>query len=461
MIRFRKNGISAIAALVVVMAWANAAGAATNLVVFVRDQPTDFPDPVIEEFERRNPDLKIELVRASASQMDDKFLVMTATQVPVDVVISMSLVGWASYGAKGLFRDLTPYIERDGEKLRAKGVPDFVLGALRTVGGITSIPYSIYASYIMVYNATYFDEAGLAGPAADWDDRSWTWAAMVEAAKKLVRYNSEGQMTRAGLLIGADDISTQSLSLMWGGDLFAPSTYEDGIVRELTFLTPENIRAFSEAAALSTEHRVTQHVQPQLPGIQISLPRGTAAMEFQAGGSIGHNWAGDYRWGMAPAPLTPVLERRVPLPVWVRAAAIHSGSQHPDAAWRLIKFLLTDAYELGEFQVAGEPAAWNVSRGITPTAWQRFVEIMGRSLNFANPPDQLVGFLVRGVGEYARIAASNLLVGGGDTIHYPNGPLYRWTLAAYRGEVPVEQALAEAEREANALLERILQELME
>lgn len=279
MIRFRKNGISAIAALVVVMAWANAAGAATNLVVFVRDQPTDFPDPVIEEFERRNPDLKIELVRASASQMDDKFLVMTATQVPVDVVISMSLVGWASYGAKGLFRDLTPYIERDGEKLRAKGVPDFVLGALRTVGGITSIPYSIYASYIMVYNATYFDEAGLAGPAADWDDRSWTWAAMVEAAKKLVRYNSEGQMTRAGLLIGADDISTQSLSLMWGGDLFAPSTYEDGIVRELTFLTPENIRAFSEAAALSTEHRVTQYVQPQLPGIQPGFLR------YEFGGS--------------------------------------------------------------------------------------------------------------------------------------------------------------------------------
>ncbi len=440
-----------VACILALMPAAGATAAATKLVVLVRNADDDLPDAVVQQFERQNSDIQIELVRAAWNEIDDKFLTMTAADQPIDVMISMSLAGWGAYAYQGLFLDLNPLIKRDRQVLLAKGVPAFVLEGLKISGKTTSIAYMLWASFLTHYNATFFDEAGIPLPAPNWADKNWTWDVMVQAAKKLTRFNADGQLTRAGVQLNTGDVSSQSISLMWGGDVFAPETYQDNIVRKLTFDTPANRQAFSAAAALSTEYRVTNYVYPQAG--TIDLARGTSAMYLAPGGTFSTaSFTNLYTWGMAPLPLTPVLSQRVPLPAWVRAVAIHSRSMNTEAAWRFVKFLLTDAYEMGMFDVNGVSRSWNDYRGVNYTAWQRHVQLLASRFTLAHPPDQLTQFLAQAIGEYTRLSAANALVGGGDTIHTPSGPLYLNLISAYQGKIPVEQALQQSEREGYNIL---------
>jgi ABC-type glycerol-3-phosphate transport system substrate-binding protein len=429
----------------------------TKLVVLVRNQPDDLPDAVIEQFEKLNPDIKIERVTAPWDQIDDKLLTMLAADVPLDILISMSFTGWASYAVQGLFMELDKFVQNDRKELMAKGVPAFVLDGLKFNGKTKVIPYSLWASLITNYNATYFNEAGIPLPAPDWNDKNWTWDAMIQAGKKLTRFDADGRLIRAGIEIGADDIRAQGFSLMWGGDLFPPDTYENGIVRRTTFDTPENRRAFTAVTALTTEHKITHQVQPRIG--TFNLQSGTIAMSLGPGGSIsGQAYAGPYTWGMAPYPLPPVASQRVAMPAWVRSVAVSSGSQHPEAAWKFIKFMLTDAYEMGEFQFGSQTMSWNLNRGVSVASWQRYAQAAASSFSLAHSAAQYTRFLAEAIGLYTRFAATTLS-GGGETIHVPNGPLYLALLEAYQGKISVEAALQKAERESAIILESIAKRL--
>jgi len=80
---------------------------------------------------------------------------------------------------------------------------------------------------------------------------------MVTAAKKLARYEADGRLSRAGVYTYFSDIHSQNYTLMWGGNLFPPETYNGNIIRDVTFYTPENRMALSNVVSLATEHRVS------------------------------------------------------------------------------------------------------------------------------------------------------------------------------------------------------------
>ena len=74
--------------------------------------------PVLEEFERHNPQYRVRLGTATVRQdIGDptRFLLGVAGGMPPDLIFfdRFAIVEWASRGA---FTDLTPYIERDRDK---------------------------------------------------------------------------------------------------------------------------------------------------------------------------------------------------------------------------------------------------------------------------------------------------------------------------------------------------------
>jgi len=291
-----------------------------------------------------------------------------------------------------------------------------------------------------------------------YDDNHWTWSDMIQAAKKLVRTTPEDVVNRPGVRFALDDLILHGVSLAWGGDLFPPETYETGMVKGVTFDTPINRQALASLVELSMEHRVTNYTLPKTGGN--SVPAGQAAMMIDAGGKIDPaTYQHNFVWGMAPYPKPDKAAGRVPMPAWIRAAAIMDRSANPDMAWEFIKFMLTDAYELGEFESEGRIHTWNLSRGVNPAIWRNYATIISRSLELAHSQAEMVSFLIQGVGQYTRIAASNSLVGGGETIHGTKTPLGMYMQQACEGKIPLEEALSRAEKDALIRLEDIYRNL--
>lgn len=423
----------------------------TTLNILARNIHGDLPEPVLQRFSELHPNVSFEIIWGTSSDIDTKLTTVLAAGLPLDVVISMSLRGWVSYAAQGLFLDLAPYISADRQELQGKGIPSFALDSIKVHGATPYVPYSIWSSWGTLYNATFFDEAGVVRPAARWDDRQWTWSEMVKAAKKLTVTNSEGVISRPGLQLALNDLALQGLSLAWGGDVFSAEAYATGMVKEVTFDTPTNRRAFGHLLDLAVTHRVTN---PQIYGRAIG--NGSAAMALIEGGRLDPaTYSRDYIWGMAPYPKPDEISERVAMPTWIRAAAISSRSTQPDLAWEFIKHLFTEAYDMGEFMLDGQPYSWNRHRGVNPNTWRQYVATISREFELANSHADIVSFLIQGVGSYTRIAASNALVGGGETIHGTGTPLGMYLLQASQGRISMEEALMRAEQDAKHVLENI------
>jgi ABC-type glycerol-3-phosphate transport system substrate-binding protein len=423
----------------------------TTLNIVARNIYGDLPEPILKRFSELNPDVNFDVIWGTSSDIDTKLTTVLAAGLPLDVVFSLSLRGWVSYAAQGLFLDLGSYIKADRRELERKGIPAFALDSIKVDGVTSYIPYSIWASWGTLYNATYFDQAGVIRPAARWDDKQWTWSEMVKAAKKLVIANPDGIISRPGLQLALNDLSLQGLSLAWGGDLYPEETYMTGMVNKVTFDTPTNRRALSHLVDLATIHRVSN---PQIYGR--SIGNGSAAMAFIEGGRLDPaTYSKDYTWGMAPYPRPDEIDGRVAMPAWIRAAAILNRSSQPDVAWKFLKFLLVEAYDMGEFMHDGQNHSWNLHRGVNPNTWRQYVSTIMKGLDLAHSQSEIVSFLTQGVGSYTRIASSNALVGGGETIHGTGTPLGMYMLQASQGRMSLEEALVRAEQDAKHVLENI------
>jgi multiple sugar transport system substrate-binding protein len=83
-----------------------------------------------------------------------------------------------------LLADLTPLIERD--KWDTSDFIPEVFAIYNVEGKQYGIPFLTTGSYVY-YNMKLFDEAGVPYPPSDWNDKSWTWDAFLETAKKLTK----------------------------------------------------------------------------------------------------------------------------------------------------------------------------------------------------------------------------------------------------------------------------------
>ena len=68
--------------------------------------------------------------------------------------------------------DLAPYVERDRDELDVGDFFPAAWAAYTDGRHVWGIPHMSVPSFVW-YNADLFDQAGVAFPPVDWDDRSW------------------------------------------------------------------------------------------------------------------------------------------------------------------------------------------------------------------------------------------------------------------------------------------------
>jgi multiple sugar transport system substrate-binding protein len=238
---------------------------------------------------------------------------------------------WAQ---KGYLLDLRPFVEAD---LDQGTIGDWDAAQYRSFITRDGLQYALpkyHGALALLYNKDLFDAAGLDYPDGTWDHADYLRAMRTLAADR----DGDGMIDRWGSMV---DISWERLQMHvngWGGhfvDPQDPTRSWMGRPEALAALEWVRARIWDDHVMASTLD--VQNLQPRQAFIDQRLAmveEGSWALKDVLEGA-------DFRLGVAPFPAGPA--RRVTLAT-TDGFAIYAGTQHPEAAWELLKFLISPEY---------------------------------------------------------------------------------------------------------------------
>ena len=337
--RARTGIVAWIAAVAVFVGTSVVAQAQTVITFYSRSNATEvlWVEEIVDRFNAEHTDIEVRFTPSGTgggADYAERLAVLRAGGNSPDVFTGFAdklgfiLNGWTL--------DLTPFVERDRAEL---DIDDFFPGVWSTFareGRIYGIPFTVTPQFIF-YNRDMFAEAGLDQLPVDWNERSWTWDAMVETSRKLTIMNPDGSARQLGLS-QATESHIPDVVWLFGGDWFPAEAYETGRAERATFTRPENITAYT---AVFEVYQLYAAAGP---------PKGISAGTGFAEGRIGMDWIGAWKmdsymtaqrsggmtfsWGLAPVPL---VENRANTR-WNNPLYIAADTPHPDAAWTFVKY---------------------------------------------------------------------------------------------------------------------------
>jgi multiple sugar transport system substrate-binding protein len=218
---------------------------------------------VVERFEKANPNVKVELSEIPFDQYFQKISVSMAAGSGVDAFdVDSPLV--ASYAYQDVLLPLDEYVDK-------KDWEDF-LDQERQIatynGKILTLPWSS-SSQAVFYNLDMVKDAGITPPSSP--DQRWTWAQLLDAARKLTKKAPDGSVQVYGFVVEQVDRPYQILPLFQsnGAQVISP----DGAKTAGFLNSPEAVEALQFYGDLYNKHAVA----PKKP-IPDAFGRGQAAL---------------------------------------------------------------------------------------------------------------------------------------------------------------------------------------
>ena len=290
--------------------------------------PVNWLRPVTEalvaRFEAGNPDVRVRLMWVPGMQYQTKFKTLAAAGQAPDIVECGDV--WIAYMLP-FMRDLTAWVERDAGEVDLDDFYAEVLEACRHNGRYYFLASSMNLS-LLYYNVDIFDRAGLAYP-----DDTWTWADFVEAGRRIMQLEGAGRrgvwgsdlvhgwwgewliyVRQAGGRLFNEDLSAcllDSPEAIRGLRMYYDKVHTHGISPRPGF-GPSNGFASGQVGMLFGGHVSTWKTYNAMPGLDWDVAMLPAGPAGRAGGEIA-----------------------------VGAYGITRGSSHPEAAWRLLKFIVS------------------------------------------------------------------------------------------------------------------------
>jgi multiple sugar transport system substrate-binding protein len=279
---------------------------------------------LVAEFNASNPDVVV-TYEPVPGQYYPKILTMLVAKTAPDVFY-LDVLYAKPFFAKRLLRPLDDNLARSG--IRVEQFIPALYRAFTDGGRVYGIPKD-FNTLALFYNRRMFDRAGLAYP-----DSNWTLDTLRRAAMRLGR---DGAPHGFGLT--RDDVDRYlPIARMFGATLF------DAAGRS-AIDAPAARRALEYYAGLELVDRSA--ISPSETGTTTAYElfgRGLAAMVFEGGWAIPYLAeaypAMDY--GVAELPAGPAGRSNF---LFTVAYVIPVTSPQPDAAWRLIAFLTSEAVQ--------------------------------------------------------------------------------------------------------------------
>ena len=238
---------------------------------------------------------------------------------------------WAQ---EGFTLDLLPYIEEDlDESITADWDPAQYASFSTKDGQQYGVP-KYHGALALYYNKDLFDEYGVKYPDGSWDHDDYLAAMMGLTHDR----DGDGSTDLWGSMI---DVSWDRIQVHvngWGGHLVDP---DDPTVCRMA--EPEAMAALEWIRTRTWDDGViASKLDVQGLGPRDSFIAGRLAMVEDGSWALKDILAkADFRVGVAPFPAGPV--RRVTLAT-TDGFGIYAGTKHPEEAWELVKFLISEDY---------------------------------------------------------------------------------------------------------------------
>ncbi len=295
----------------------------------------------VKRFEALNPDIEIEIIKGASGNWDymEQVLLRLASGLSVDIITPQPhwFLSTIDHVA-----DLTPYMQRDGV-----ATSDFVPGTIDAYmidGKITGLPLAAVLRGSM-YNARMLDEAGYNPPAPG----EWTWDTVRDIGQKLTT-DRDGDGTPE---VYGVDAGGRVRALI----LFPLATQAGGMFFD-TFTDPRESLIDSPAVHTALEYFVSFYQTNQTsPSARVLTNTAAYSMDafLMMKGDI-ERQLGHEDVVFIPAPRGPV---RGGFQQGAQGLQMMSSTEHPEEAWRFIKYMATTVAEVEERYRLGqrEPSA--------------------------------------------------------------------------------------------------------
>ncbi len=301
------------------------AGEPVTIVYMTQSGMSDAMYKLIDQFETKNPGIKVQVNEVAANDTYDQLVLTTQAGTAPDVFMSFWTISAAT---NGLAAQLDEFIDMDEFTTRFASAAQ---GYGEWDGHIYAIPWRSGAS-VMYANATLFKQAGIELPYT-----GWTWDEFYAAAEKL----TDSVKGVYGFSMCGDSSDT---GVEWQ---FWPFLLQAGG----QILDSDNHAAFNSEAGVSALEFIVKMIDAGV------IPSGIASMnvdqqgELLASGKLAMFQDGP--WFLAPTKEKAAGNYEVvalPMPTGAKSGSIAGGtalgmaanSKHKEEAWKFIEFMTSD-----------------------------------------------------------------------------------------------------------------------
>lgn len=295
---------------------------------------------MFDDFETEIGSAQVKLETAPWEQFWSRFESQAAAGIAPDLQIGDPFKV-ARYANEGIYLNIDPYLDRDKVNLE-----DWLAATidanrfekatgLMGVGPMHGMPATLVGT-ILYYNKDIFDEAG-----AEYPNENWTRTDYYQAALKLTKDNAGNHPGDAGFdpddiaVFGSNTIGGYSTAVhLWnnGGGLVSEDQKECWVSK------PESVEIFQWLADLVLK----DYVNPDpawFQGQPDTFLTQRIAMKLDGSWNIDHYVENlTFNWDIAPVPLGTAGLPRTSY-AGTNTLHIYSGTQYPDQAWDLLKFI--------------------------------------------------------------------------------------------------------------------------
>ena len=282
---------------------------------------------VICEFERQNPEIKIDLIHIPDNYFQKLHLLIASNLTP-DVVF-LNNINSRLYFEAQKFENLTDYIN-SSKNLSAADFVDNAFLPFEYNGGIYAIPRDI-SNLVIYYNKDLFDKYNVKYPDENWDMQNFLFFAQSLTKDE----NNDGKIDVFGF--GFEKKSLFWLPFLWsdGGGIL--SFDEDKIILD-TDVSKNALRFYADL-------RNKYHVAP-LNSEQASMTTSQLFLQGKIAMHLCGRWCSmtyrknaDFNWDIVNFPKGT---KNSIVDLDASGWAISSTSKHKNEAWKFIEFLASD-----------------------------------------------------------------------------------------------------------------------
>ncbi len=297
-------------------------------------------EQLIAEFERTHPEIGVE--RLHANSYDAKLKTMLAAGTPPDLFY-LRYEDVADFADQGMVLELEPFLDRLDPDQRRTWIEDFypvLLDAFRWNAGqqrtgpggkLIGIPKD-FTTLLMYVNLDLFERAGVDVP---YD--GWTWAEYREAMSRIRGLSEQSKREVWGGVLKTWPLVLRNVVWTFGGRFFGGPDGTDFL--DVRLDEPEAVAALEFIRTLRFEDGSVYNATGISENEDELFRRGHVG----AIGPLGRWMTPQYRqveafdWDVVPLPHAegqPTVSG-----VATVAWAISSGTEHPEAAFKLLRFL--------------------------------------------------------------------------------------------------------------------------